>query len=275
MLMIKDRARTGEINVVEQRLDTAGTVSGISARDRRPPKTAMLVAQRIVRDIVRSRMSPGELLPPERVMLEKYATGRGTLREALRLLEFQGVIYLKPGPGGGPVLQTPSASHLASTLMLLMQLNRAPYRVIVEVRNALEPVISELAAEQISDASLAELAATVEQMRSEIDDRDSFLEANSRFHDVIAWSSGNVLFAYLIDSLLGILDGTVLGIDYPSYRRPAIIKAHEGIYQALAERNPDAARERMRAHIQEYTRYAEKKFSSVLEETITWDGFLG
>ena len=147
--------------MAEQQLDIPGAVSSMAARERRPPKTAMLVAQRIVRDIVRSHMSPGELLPPERVMLEKYATGRGTLREALRLLEFQGVISLKPGPGGGPVLQTPSASHLASTLMLLMQLNRAPYQVIVEVRNALEPVISELAAAQISDASLAELAQTV------------------------------------------------------------------------------------------------------------------
>lgn len=261
--------------MAEPQPDLAGAVSGAEARERRPPKTSMLVAQRIVRDIVRARISPGELLPPERVMLEKYAIGRGTLREALRLLEFQGVIYLKPGPGGGPVLQTPSASHLASTLMLLMQLNRAPYRVIVEVRNAIEPVISELAAKQISDASLAELAATIEHMRSEIADRDSFLEANSRFHDVIAWSSGNVLFAYLIDSLVDILDGTVLGIDYPRYRRPAIIKAHEVIYRALADRDPAAARERMREHIQEYTRYAETKFPSVLAETITWDGFLG
>jgi len=260
--------------MAEQPLDVAAAVSSMAARERRPPKTALLVAQRIVRDIVRSRMSPGELLPPERVMLEKYATGRGTLREALRLLEFQGVISLKPGPGGGPVLQTPTASHLASTLMLLMQLSRAPYQVIVDVRNAIEPVISELAAEQISDASLAELAQTVVQMRLEIDDRDLFLEANKRFHDIIAWSSGNVLFAYIIDSLLGILDGTVLGIDYPGYRRTAILKAHEEIYQALAERDPEAARERMRKHIEEYTRYAEKKFPSVLEETITWDGFL-
>src|SRR5260370_26065895 len=124
----------------------------------------MIFVRRIELSIIHTFMSHGELLPPELVMLEKYATGRGTLREALRLLEFQGVISLKPGPGGGPVLQTPSASHLASTLMLLMQLNHAPYQVIVEVRNALDPVISELASTQISDASLAELATTVEQM---------------------------------------------------------------------------------------------------------------
>jgi GntR family transcriptional repressor for pyruvate dehydrogenase complex len=241
----------------------------------RPPKAAMLVAQRIVRDIVRSGMAPGELLAPERVMLETYETGRGTLREALRLLEFQGVISLKPGPGGGPVLMSPPASHLAGTLMLLMQLNKAPYRAIVEVRNAFEPMISQLAAERITDHQLDELAGTVDSMRSDLNDRDLFLEANKRFHDVIAWSSGNVLFGYLIESLHGILDGTAIGIDYPSHRRSAIVKAHEAIYVALAKRDSVASENRMREHIEAYTRYAEKKFPEVLDQTITWDRLLG
>src|SRR6516165_2243914 len=90
----------------------------------RPPKAAMLVAQRILRDALRSGLRTSDLLEPERTMLEKYQTGRGTLREALRLLEFQGVISLKPGPGGGPILLNPAASHLAGTLQLLMRINR-------------------------------------------------------------------------------------------------------------------------------------------------------
>jgi DNA-binding transcriptional regulator YhcF (GntR family) len=126
----------------------------------------MLVAHRIVRDIVRGGLRPGDLLPPERAMLQTYGTGRGTLREALRLLEFQGVIALKPGPGGGPILMNPEPAHLASTLQLLMQLNKASYRVIVEARTALEPMISQLAAERISAESLAELAGTIGRMRA-------------------------------------------------------------------------------------------------------------
>ena len=123
----------------------------------RPPKAAMLVAQRILRDALRSGLRTSDLLEPERTMLEKYQTGRGTLREALRLLEFQGVISLKPGPRGGPVLQTPDASHLSSTLVLLMQMRSAPFSSIVEVRSAMEPMISSLAATRISDDELTAL----------------------------------------------------------------------------------------------------------------------
>src|SRR6478735_4533989 len=136
----------------------------------RPPKAAMLVAQRIVRDALRDNMVAGDLLLPEKTMLEKYQTGRGTLREALRLLEFQGVITLKPGPRGGPVLQNPDAAHLGSTLVLLMQLQAAPFRNIAEVRSALEPMISSLAATRMTDETLVDLRGTVDQMRTEMDD---------------------------------------------------------------------------------------------------------
>ena len=216
------------------------TINGTSTR---PPKAALLVAQ----------------------------TGRGTLREALRLLEFQGVITLKPGPRGGPVLQDPDASHLASNLVLLMQLKSAPFRNIVEVRTAMEPMISSLAAERMDDEALTDLEGTITQMREEIEDQHSFLDANKRFHDIIAWSSGNALFGYIIDSLSGIMDGTAIGIDYPSHRRQAILKAHIAIFDALKARDPERAEARMREHIGAYERYAARKFPQVLQETIPWE----
>jgi GntR family transcriptional repressor for pyruvate dehydrogenase complex len=257
-----------------QRPDAGPDSRGPPMTGSRPPKAAMLVAQRIVRDIGRAGLRPGDLLPPERAMLETYDTGRGTLREALRLLEFQGVIALKPGPGGGPILMNPAAAHLAGSLQLLMQLNQAPYREIVAARAALEPAISGLAAGSIGADSLAELAASLARMRDSIDDTDWFRDSGRRFHEVIAWSSGNVLFAYIVDALLGILDGTVLGTDDPGDRRAAVLRAHEEIYAALAGHDASAAEQRMREHIDSYARQVRRTFPGTLDQTVTWDRLL-
>jgi len=237
----------------------------------RPQKVAMLVAQRIMRDVARSGFKPGDLLPPERVMLEQYEIGRGTLREALRLLEFQGVIALKPGPGGGPVLLSPDASHLASSLLLFMQLHGAPYRTVVEVRHVLEPITARLATQRAASETLDKLELSIQQMRDGLDDASTFLEANKDFHDVIAWGSGNPMLGYFNESILGIMDGTAIGIDYPVRRRAAILKAHEGIYGAMRDRDVEAAEQLSREHIDAYVTYAEKKFPDVLDRLIQWD----
>ena len=79
-------------------------------------------------------------------------------------------------------------------------------------------------------------------MEAGLDDQATFLEANKRFHDIIAWSSDNALFGYLVDALADILDGTMLGIDYPAHRRTAILRAHRNILDALERKDPECGR---------------------------------
>src|SRR5262249_32700102 len=79
----------------------------------RPKKTAMFLAQRIVAEIADRDLAAGSPLPAERDMLEDYGVARGTLREALRFLEIQGVITIKTGPGGGPLVGEPGSRHVA------------------------------------------------------------------------------------------------------------------------------------------------------------------
>ncbi|MGN0063019.1 MAG: FadR/GntR family transcriptional regulator [Nocardioides sp.] len=236
----------------------------------RPMKTAMLVAQRIVSDINDRGNVIGDRLPPERIMLEKYDVGRGTLRESLRFLELQGLIMLKPGPGGGPVVVQPDATSLATSLTLLLQFANAPFRTIAEARLGLEPMMSQLAAERMDIDTLKDLKASVDTMYDNLGNRTIFLEENKRFHDVIAHGSGNAMFGYLVDALLGMLDGSAIGIDYPEHRREAVHKAHRQIYETIESRDPAAAAAAMHDHIDQYVTYAQKKFPEVLDGPIVW-----
>ena len=231
----------------------------------------MLVAQQIVRDAVRQRLGAGDPLPSEKLMLEEYQIGRGTLREALRLLEYQGLIVLRPGPGGGPVLTTPDGSELANLWKLRMQLDRSPYRVIVEARSALEPMISRLAAERITEATLDQLQATIDVMRATDTDSGLFFQENQRFHELIAHASDNVVFASMVNSLLNVLHGTSMGYDYATDRRRNTVKAHETILAALKSGDPDEAEAAMKRHIDGYTRTSKGQYPGLLDQTITWD----
>ena len=120
----------------------------------RPPKTALVVAKRIIEDIARRWNTVGDRLPPEHLMLEQYGVGRGTLRESLRFLELQGALVLKPGPGGGPIVNHPDAGTLSASLSLLLQFDNAPFSTIMEARSVMEPSLARMAAERMTPEAI-------------------------------------------------------------------------------------------------------------------------
>ena len=243
---------------------------GRRVRPARARKTAMTVAQRIVEEVSRHRYAPGTKLATEREMLAQYEVGRGTLRESLRFLEMNGVITMKPGPGGGPIVAEPDSKDLAGTLGLFLELHGTPFKSIVEVRSVIEPAVARMAAVTATPEMLERLRHSVETMEEHVDDVDRFLQENEHFHELVAWASGNPVFGLLISSLHWITDGTPLGVDYPERRRQAVIEAHRTIYEALASRDPEAAGDAMVRHVSEFQRYVERSFPVVYSSPLRW-----
>jgi GntR family transcriptional regulator, transcriptional repressor for pyruvate dehydrogenase complex len=236
----------------------------------RPQKTATLLAQRIVAEITDRDIEPGLTLPSEREMLEEYRVARGTLREALRYLEMQGVLSIKPGPGGGPVVNAPDSRPLASVIALLLQRSNAPYRTILEARQVLEPATASMAATRGDATDIAAVEQSVTAMGERIGDLRSFLQENHTFHAAIGRASGNQLFSYLLSSLSSITDGTILGVDYPEKRRRAVLDAHERIVRRIEAQDADGAADAMRAHIDEFAAYLQRYYSHILDQPLRW-----
>ena len=237
----------------------------------RPRKTAMLLAQRIVTEISDRSLMPGDPLPPEHEMLVEYGVARGTLREALRFLEIQGVIRIKTGPRGGPIVSSPTSRHLASVFAMRMQLSHTSFRSVLEAREVLEPAMASRAAERISPADLDTLRESTERMAEQIDDVDAFLAENERFHSLIARGAGNELFSLVIGSLNWICDATPLGVEYPHVSREKVLQDHIEMYEAIAARDPELARERMARHISDFAGYLRHRYPEVVDTELRWD----
>jgi GntR family transcriptional repressor for pyruvate dehydrogenase complex len=238
--------------------------------DRRQ-KLAFALAQQIVADIHRRQLAPGDMLPPERDMLLHYGVGRFTLRETLRYLEMQGLITIKPGPGGGPAVSVPEPRYLAIALSLGLQYTGTRFRAVLQTRTALEPVVAAESARNIDSALLAELRDSVEKLGHPDASLDTFLEQNEHFHDIIAWTSGNAIFGYVLSALHWIGDGANLGVRYPDWARKVVYRYHQRIYDAIAARNSAAAYRYMQEHVEQYVVYMEEYYPELMDRIISWE----
>lgn len=244
--------------------------AALSPAGDRPKKRAVLIAHRIVEEISSRGLEPGTPLPPERDMLTTYAVARGTLREALRFLELQGVIVMKTGPGGGPIVGQASPRALAGMIALMLQLEGTPFRAIVEARMDLEPVLAARAATKIGSEDGELLHQSVKNMQEELDNLPVFLHENQVFHSLLADAAGNQVFRLMFQSLGWITDGTALGVEYASEHRESVVAEHQRIYRAVADHDPHHAEAAMRVHMGDFGRYMERYYPAVMDRPVRW-----
>lgn len=235
-----------------------------------PAKTSEIVARRIADEIVRKQMVPGDRLPPETEMMESFDVGRSTIREALRLLETRGVLVIKRGPGGGPVVRRPRPEDLSEGLTLLLQLEGASLRDVIDARQALEPTLARLAAERVTEDELDAMEGTVVRMREAAGDHEVFLEQNWVFHKLISQAARSVPLQAFVDSLKSIWDGAIGGVTYSAHQHERVANAHELIISALRARDPEKATSSMNAHLAEAAAYWARQYAGIMEQPLRW-----
>ncbi|MDR5727790.1 MAG: FCD domain-containing protein [Terriglobia bacterium] len=233
-------------------------------------KRALGVAQKIVEDIERRGTDVGAKLPPEQEMLQRYGVARATLREALRFLELQGVIFLRPGPGGGPIVQEPRPSDFASTMALLLQFLGATFKTLLELREAVEPRMVSLAAEHATDEDIGKLKASLAKLRSLAGRTAHYAEENRRFHDLLAWASGNPLIGFIVTALHNITSASDIRIEYTGVEREYQLKTYASIVRAIEERDHETAFSRMTRFISRSSKYMEAHYPEVTSKTVRW-----
>ena len=229
-------------------------------------KTSERVAVEIVRDIVAQRLSTGDRLPLEAAMGEQYGVSRASLREALRLLEVQGLIWLKPGPGGGPVVGSVEPAHLARTVSLYFHLGAATYAQLMETQVLLEPICAQLAAHNPDRREAMQPFVETAEPRSEPEYRQHTVD----FHGAVYALAGNPVLSLLTQAVTQIVTDHVVATMDPVELHADILDEHAALARAIGAGQVEKARRLMSEHFQAQHDYYAERSPARLAELIEW-----
>jgi GntR family transcriptional repressor for pyruvate dehydrogenase complex len=211
------------------------------------PRTETAIAR--IRDLIAAgQLAPGSRLPPEHELAAQLGLSRNTAREAVRALMTARVLDVRRGDGTYVTSLTPDL--LLAGVGAAVELMRDDDALeVLEVRRYLEPAATALAASLIDDRGLDALQAALQHMREATDD-EQFVAYDTDFHAQVAAASGNGTLASLLAGLSSrTLRVRVLRAMTSADALRRTIEQHEGIYAALAARDPNLAQAMAVQHV--------------------------
>jgi DNA-binding FadR family transcriptional regulator len=217
------------------------------------PKASDVLANELRERILNGEFPEDTLLPPERELVVQTRMSRTTVREALRILEVQGLVRIKAGRAGGAFVQRPGEQSMADSAALLIRGRQIRLAALLETREAIEPFCAQLAAAHRTDRDLPMLDAANEALAEAGDDLSAFLQANVDWHIAVATASHNELLTGLMMALSrAIYTATATEGFLNAQVRDTALRAHRSVTRAIRERDCDAAMRRMTRHVHSY-----------------------
>ncbi len=212
------------------------------------------VAAHIERQILDGRLRPGDQLPPERNLRERFGVGRPAIREALIALSREGLVELTNGMRARVAMPTASgvlAGILPSVRALVATADGQ--RHLQGVRQFVEVGLARQAARDATGGDLARLGAALAANGAAVGDEPMFIRTDIAFHYVLADIARNPVFPALHDALSSWLaEQRIVTLAEPG--QDAIAHAaHARIHAAIVARDPDAAEAAMRDHLEQLT----------------------
>lgn len=237
----------------------------------RPLKTAEAFARDLVREIVNKGLRTGDKLPSEAEMLEEFGLSRESLREGLRLLEVQGLITLRRGPGGGPMVGHLDPASLGRTSTLYYHLAGGTYAELLDAWVVTEVLLAERAARNPDRAAVAAaMKPYLEPAPADDDELTEFVLAHTRFHGVLASLAENRVLEMMLQTIGQIVTHHVLSHADPRHDRDMIESDHAAVAQAVIAGAPKKAREAMERHIQTMITVYKEHLGAQLHDFIDW-----
>jgi len=204
---------------------------------------------RQIRELIKDgKLQPGDKLPSEAALQKKFEVKRGVVRDALKKLEFYGI--LKTKPQSGTVIANLGPQALEGLLSNILKLEKNDYESLHDTRMVLEGHAAALAATRANESMITELEELKNSYEKKSKSGDRALNADICFHLKIAEAAESSV----LNSLITMISPDILSMFYKlnrtsSKRLQDTIEEHDLILQAIKEKNPQMAEKAMRNHI--------------------------
>jgi len=164
------------------------------------------IVDQIQEAVISGELQPGEKLPPERKLCSMFNTSRGTLREALRILEQKKLLSIKLGAGGGAIVRDANGELMAENLTLLVKAGLASPRQLIALAAELAAQVASLAATAADNDDVLPLKQLVARLQEQLDSEDTGWETlaamDGLLFDELARIAGNRLYGFLLRACL-------------------------------------------------------------------------
>lgn len=216
------------------------------------------VVQQIKALIFGGRLASGDPLPSEKDLTEQFGLSRITIRDALRVLESEGLIEIKVGARGGAFVAQPSAQRVSESLTNLLRLQRITIQELIEARLAVEPHVASLAAKRATAADIAAMEQAVENARAGRTAGDPrFMPHSVAFHIALAEAAKNQVLLSTVNSIRTPFQEALATLPADDMAERAIAD-HRQILDAIKAHDPQRAQRLMHAHITYFAKRAGK-----------------
>lgn len=237
----------------------------------RAEKVPEIIARKILREIVQQGMTAGDRLPPEATMLTRFGVGRGSLREGLRILEIHGLIKIKPGPQGGPVVTDVTAADYGHTTTLFLHRSGATFAELVEARRVIEPVMARMAAERLTTDLAERLREAAAAGWDAVEEGpDVWSAAAEAFHAVVASASSNRVLDLYAGALVAIERNRLAPLFTDLDDRKRALRVHDRIAEAILSRDAARAEDLARKHTQALAKLWQTNYARQMLDIVEW-----
>ncbi|MBU2997291.1 FadR family transcriptional regulator [Cellulophaga baltica] len=192
-------------------------------------------------------LEPGDKLPSERMLSEKFGVSRSNIREAIRKLEFYGILVSKPQ--SGTFIAEIGTVAMDGMLNDILNLEDPDFKSLVETRILLELKTVRLASLRRTDEDLKKIREALEAYAEKVENGEDAVQEDLLFHLAIANASGNsTMNTFMLIITPEIITNFEKYHVCDSNQSVRGIKEHEEIYKAIESQNPQLAKEKMKIH---------------------------